>query len=241
MDRIAPTRRPGRRALMHQRWRELGFLHWPVDTAAVQARLPPGLTVDTFDGQAWVGVVPFRVEGARVASLPPMPGTSHFLEINTRTYVHREGRDPGVWFFSLDANHRLIVAVARALFHLAYRRAVIDMETAGVTTFEGGRLGAGGSGDAPRWRIRYRGLGAPGPAAPGTLEHFLTERYVLYASAGERLYLGRVHHAPYPLQRGEAEVTESLVAAAGLARPDSAPLVHYAAGVDVEIFALQRL
>lgn len=225
---------------MRQRWRELGFLHWPVDPSAVQERLPRGLTVDTFDGQAWVGVVPFRVEGARVSFLPPVPGVSRFLEVNTRTYVHREGRDPGVWFWSLDADHPLVVAAARALFHLAYRRASIRMSSVdGRTSFEGTRIARGLEPPA-RWSIRYGGTGAPAAATPGTLEHFLAERYILYSVSGERLHQGRVHHAPYPLQRGEAEVSEDLVASAGLPRPATAPLAHYASGVDVEIFALRR-
>ena len=238
IDRIGPTRRPPGMALFRQRWSELGFLHWPVEAAALRPLLPPRLSVDTYEGQAYVGVVPFTISRSRVAGLPPLPGLDRFHEVNARTYVHLEGRDPGVWFFSLDASHRLAVWAARALYHLAYRYASITMDRGPAVRFASRRRRPG---PLPAGcEVTYTPQGPVSPAAPGSLEHFLAERYVLYAARGRRLYRGQVHHAPYPLQAARVEgLRENLVAAAGLSRPDAAPLAHYASAVDVEIFPLR--
>src|SRR5690349_20824053 len=98
IDRIAPTHRPAEPVVMHQRWHHLLFLHWTVPAAALRTLLPPGLTLDTFEGRPYVGLVPFTMTGVRPARLPSFPPLSNFHETNVRTYVHREGRDPGVWF-----------------------------------------------------------------------------------------------------------------------------------------------
>jgi uncharacterized protein YqjF (DUF2071 family) len=243
IDRVGPTRRPPGRAAMRQSWRRLGFLHWELDGAALARRLAPGLSLDTFEGRAFVGLVPFTMQGVRPWWAPAPPGVSAFHEVNVRTYVHFEGRDPGVYFFSLDAASRVAVATARAWFKLPYHyaRMRLDPRPEGLTAYASDR----------RWpapvpaacRLLYGPRPAPpAPARPGTLEHFLAERYILYTSSRGRLLRGRVHHPPYPLQPGECpELDETLLAAAGLARPDGPPLVHYAAGVDVEVFGLTAL
>src|SRR5438477_1816080 len=200
IDRIAPTRRPEGPAVMRQRWARLAFLHWPVPAEEVQRLVPAGLTVDTFDGQAWIGLVPFVVTGARPVFLPPVPGLSSFDEVNVRTYVHREGRDPGVWFFSLDASSRLAVRTARALFKLGYRYARVHAEKRadGLVRFESRRIAPGPL--PATCALDYAPQGLVRHAMPDTLEHFLVERYVLYATDRTRLYQGRVHHEVYPLQ-----------------------------------------
>src|SRR5687768_2328582 len=109
MDRLAPSRRPDGSPAMYQRWRTLSFLHWKVSAAELAPLLPPGLEVDTFEGDAWVGLVPFTMRGVRPRFLPPAPGLSAFHETNARTYVHQRGSAPGVWFFSLDAASRVAV------------------------------------------------------------------------------------------------------------------------------------
>jgi uncharacterized protein YqjF (DUF2071 family) len=238
IDRVAPTLRPDRTAVIHQRWAELGFLHWPVPVAAVRDLVPRALTIDTSDGQAYVGLVPFTVTGARTILMPPLPWVSDFHEVNVRTYVHLEGADPGVWFFSLDASNPVVVAAARALFHLPYRNARMEMAVdAGGIDYRSERAGAPGAGLA----MRYEPIGSAAPAAVGTVEHFLVERYILYAASGGRLWQGRVHHEPYPLQRASADLTrEGLVAAAGIERSHTPPpLVHFAREVNVEIFSLE--
>jgi hypothetical protein len=238
IDRVSPTLRPDRTAIMHQRWAELGFLHWLVPIAALRGLIPRALTIDTHDGQAYVGVVPFTVTGARPMLMPPLPWVSDFHEVNVRTYVHLHGADPGVWFFSLDASNPVVVAAARALFLLPYHHARMEMDVdPGGIDFRSERMGAATASCA----LRYEPIGRAEPAAVGSLEHFLAERYLLYTASDGHLWQAQVHHAPYPLQAAHAEVQrEGLVAAAGIERPDDPPtLVHFAREVNVEIFALR--
>ncbi|HEX2574204.1 MAG TPA: DUF2071 domain-containing protein [Polyangia bacterium] len=237
MDRLAPTRRPPGRPVGYQRWRELLFLHWTVPAATLRPLVPRRLAIDEYEGQAFVGLVPFRMEGVRQAWMPERAALD-FLETNVRTYVHLDGEHPGVYFFSLDAASRLAVWVARAAWALPYFFARMEM-----TLGEGGteyRLERR-SGTRPGLHVRYRPGEPLGPSAPGSLEFFLLERYFLYAERGG-LLRGQVHHMPYPAQRASVvELHEDLIASAGLSHPDTAPLAHYAPGVDVEIFPLVRV
>ncbi len=195
-----PLGDPDGPVVMHQKWRSLLFLHWRVDAAAVQALLPEGLTVHTFDGCAWIGVVPFLMRDVRPRFLPSLPGLSHFGELNLRTYVLGPDGRPGVWFFSLDADQALAVKIARRFFHLPYFRARITTtgHIDGSLTFESLRQGVD-----PRsaCRFRYRGTGPLAPAEAGSLDAFLVERYLLYAWNEDKrqLSVGRVDHEPYRL------------------------------------------
>jgi uncharacterized protein len=238
IDRIAPTVRPRGRAAMRQRWSRLLFLHWPIPPEELRPLIPRGLGLDTYAGQTWVGLVPFVVTGARPVFLPSVPGVSSFVEVNVRTYVHHGGRDPGVWFFSLDASSRVAVHVARILYHLPYRFAEMASDVEGSRVhFRSRRIASGARPGT--CAVEYDPRGAVAPARPGTLEHFLLERYILYAAHAGRLYQGRVHHAPYPMQEAAMDgLAEDLIAVAGLVRPARDPIVHYASGVDVEVFAL---
>ena len=243
---------PGLPCVMHQRWRHLLFLHWRIDPALLQPHLPPGLTVKTFDGSAWLGVVPFWMRRIRPRFLPCVPGLSNFLELNLRTYVAGPGGE-GVWFFSLDANQRLAVRIARTLFKLPYEHAAME-STAGdpdrktdpdahpwldFTSLRRGHP------PEHRCTYHYRGVGPARHAEPGTLDYFLAERYRLYAwnSKGERLSAGRVAHAPYPLH--DAEVTagdDTLFALDGFPQTQRPPdHTVYSPGVDVRIYPLRRV
>ena len=242
MDRLAPTRRPAGRPAMFQSWRHLGFLHWEVDPEALRRLLPAPLRLDTFDGRAFVGLVPFSMHGVRPAWAPALPFVSHFHEVNVRTYVHLEGRDPGVYFLSLDARSRVAVVVARTLWRLPYHFARMRMTVGpgGLVAYDSERRWPGPRPAACRLRYGPRPGSTKAAAVPGSLDHFLVERYVLYTTRGPRLLRGRVHHAPYPLQPGECpDLQETLVAAAGLEAGAGPPLVHYASGVDVEVFGLE--
>ncbi|MEW4567272.1 DUF2071 domain-containing protein [Tautonia sp. JC769] len=228
---------------MRQRWLDLLFLHWKVPAEIVAQTLPPGLEVDTFEGDAYLGLVPFTMRGVRPVGLPAVPWLSNFHEVNVRTYVHEKGRNPGVWFFSLDAANPVAVWLARSTFHLPYRwaRMSLDRDQAaeGVIDYVSARRGRGASGAC---RIRYRPTGTPASAVPGTLAFFLLERYILYAFARGRLYSGRVHHQSYPVQDAELlALEESLLAASGFERSREEPLIHYASGVDVEVFPLRTV
>src|SRR5947199_10426306 len=118
IDRVAPTLEPDQPALMRQDWHHLLFLHWEIPPQELQALVPPELTIDTFEGKAYVGLIPFTLSNVRPVLTPPIPWLSKFHEVNVRTYVHRDGRDPGVWFFSLDTSSTLAVEGARAFYNL---------------------------------------------------------------------------------------------------------------------------
>lgn len=242
IDRLEPARRPDRRPVMYQSWRSLLFLHWVVDPDPLRRLLPPDLELDTHQGRAYVGLVPFTMRHVRPARLPSLPWLSHFHETNVRTYVHHQGRNPGVWFFSLEAANPVAVKLARGLFHLPYHLARMGLTQGpdGTVHYTSTRRWPG-----PRpatTEVRARPTGTPAPAPPGSLDHFLLERYYLYCAGHGRLYRGQVHHPPYPAQNALVlEVEETLLAAAGLSRPPGPPLTHFAAGVDTEIFALDRV
>jgi hypothetical protein len=240
IDRIIPTQRPDARPVMYQRWRTLLFLHWELPAEELARLLPPGLTLDTYEGRAFVGLVPFTMKGVRPAFLPPFPPLSDFHETNVRTYVHREGKDPGVWFFSLDAFNRIAVKLARAWFRLPYHFAGMELkrEDSWISYRSERRWPAPVPAECA---VRCSPKGEAAASVPGTLQHFLVERYFLYTVHGGGLWRGQVHHAPYLVRGAEVEgLEESLLAAAGIARPPAAPLVHYSDGVDVDVFRLTR-
>ena len=246
IDRISPTLEPDKPVVMYQNWHHLLFLHWEVPAHELQALLPPDLTVDLFEGKAYVGLIPFTLSGVRPVLTPALPGVSSFHEINVRTYVHRKGSDPGVWFFSLDASSSVAVAAARAAYKLPYFHSKIEFQAAGGAiphlTFESHRDDARGAMPAHA-HIRYSPADTPVfRATPGTIEHFLAERYILYATDDERhLHRARVHHQPYPLQRANVQqMDETLVWAAGIRRPDAVTLRHYAREVNVKVYAPER-
>ncbi len=191
---------------MHQRWDDLLFLHWACDPAQIQKRLPAGLHVDTFDGQAWIAIVPFFMRGIRPRYCPTVPGLSDFLEMNLRTYVHDDAGRPGVWFDSLDCNQSLAVWTARALFHLPYQNArmTVTRRADGLIHYRSQRRG-----QAHVSEFKYRLKTTTHLAAPGTLEFFLAERYLLFANTPRGLRSGRVHHAPYPLAEVELEAWDA--------------------------------
>ncbi len=248
IDRLAPTKRPTAPVVMRQVWSHLLFLHWAVPVEVLRPLIPEGLEVDTFDGRAYVGLVPFAMSGVRPVGVPSVHWLSNFLEVNVRTYVHRGGRDPGVWFFSLDAANPVAVALARWSWHLPYHNARMSMVESGVgdprtqpvITYRSSRWGS------PRHPafcdLSYTPEGRPAEVTAGTLAHFLIERYILYAQRGTKLYQGRVHHVPYPVQAAVLHhLDETLLDAAGIACPEESPLVHYARGVDVRIYPIHRV
>jgi uncharacterized protein YqjF (DUF2071 family) len=230
---------PGGFPVMRQRWRSLLFLHFACDPQEIQRTLPPGLTVDTYPGPdgreaAWVGLVPFRMEGVRPTGLPAFRPLSDFPETNVRTYVHREGREPGVWFYSLDAANGIACKIARRFFALPYHHAEMRVtESEARVEYESRRY----EGEAALRLETVPGDALPLPP-PGSLEFFLLERYLLYSARGDRLFRGRVHHRPYPVRNARVPaIRESLVAAAGIA---PRPFIHtlFSPGVDVRVFGL---
>lgn len=241
IDRIAPTRRPQGLPSGYQRWKELLFVHWEVPEAALRPLVPKALTIDTYEGKAYVGLVAFTMRDVRPSRMLPVPpGARQFGEVNVRTYVHHEGRNPGVWFLSLDAQSVLAVLGARAFFHLPYFHARVDVRRQEDTFHYVAERHWAGDGRAGI-ETRYE-LGAEtGGSEPGSLQHFLVERYVLYAMTPRgRLLHARVHHAPYRVRHARVlEMNESLVGADGLERPEQRASELWSEGVDVEVFALR--
>lgn len=226
--------------VMAQSWHDLLFAHWPVPVTALRPLIPAALEIDTYAGQAWLAVVPFRMSGVRLRGTPAVPWLSNFLELNVRTYVVHDCK-PGVWFFSLDAENPVAVEIARRWFHLPYFRANMRLQEAGDWFhYESARTHRGAPTAA--LRAKYRPISPPGPAVRGTLEHFLTERYCLYTTnrSGD-LIRGEIHHGPWPLQTAEAEFAENTMAsAAGIALPTSPPLLHFAHRQDVVVWPPER-
>jgi hypothetical protein len=224
---------------MGQTWENLLFAHWRVPVDAVRGLVPAGLEIDVFEGSAWLGVTPFRVEALRLRGLPPAPGVFRFLELNVRTYVTREGR-PGIWFFSLDAAGRLAVEGARRAYRLPYHHARMRADRRGDwIQYESTRLGR-----QPRPFVfsgRYRPTGPAAPPAPSSVEHFLVERYCLYTVHEGRIHRAEIHHPPWPVQPAEAEIGLNTMPPDEVRVPGEPALLHFAAVQDVVIWPLEKL
>ncbi len=228
---------------MFQQWRDLLFLHWELPAAAIQATLPDGLFVDTFGGKAYLGVVPFFMQGIRPRFLPAVPGISNFMELNLRTYVHDRAGVPGVWFYSLDANQWFAVKFARRFFHLPYEHAKMRSSRTAEGRLRYQSLRTGARANGVTCVFEYAGGAELPQPAPGSLEFFLVERYRLYSSAPDGLRRGAVFHEPYPLRHADvAAWDEHLLTLDGFP-PTGRPPDHtvMSRGVDVTIFPLERV
>lgn len=225
-----------------QTWTDLLFVHWRVSSELLQPLLPEGLTAETFDGDGWVGLVPFSMEKVRPRWFPAVPGISWFLETNLRTYVTLPDGRSGVWFFSLDATKRLAVQVARRFWHLPYFDANLSLcrDPTGIA-YRGQRIGHQDVG----YRIdaKLNNERQPATAPEGSLEHFLLERYVLFTRRPDgQILSGRVHHTPYEFCAPEATtMQQTLTASIGLSiSPDREPdHVVFSSGVNVAVDKLK--
>jgi uncharacterized protein YqjF (DUF2071 family) len=214
--------------VMTQTWHDLLFAHWPVDKVVLASKIPSPLELDLYDGEAWVGIVPFHMTNVSPRGVPSMPGVSAFAELNVRTYV-RFGDRPGVYFFSLDAASALAVAAARTMFHLPYYLASIEREEQdGGIRYRSRRTVEQGSG--AELLVSYRPAGRVFHPVEGSLEYFLTERYCLY-TIGKTSHPLRVdvHHPRWRLQPAEATFERNTMAdAVGIRLAARAPLLHFA-------------
>jgi uncharacterized protein len=218
---------------MYQRWMDVLFAHWDLPPEHVRPLVPPPLVLDLYEGRSYVGITPLRIAGLRVRGLPPLPGASDFQELNLRTYV-RHGDRAGVFFFSLDAASGAAVLGARAWYRLPYHRARMELEMDGEWIEYRSRRGE----DEAVFEARYRPTGPARPPEPGSRDHFLTERYALFAASGPgRMLTADIHHRPWLLQPAAAEIRRNTVAdAAGLELPGGLPLLLYAASQDALIW-----
>lgn len=233
---------PQRPWTMSQKWHDLLFLHWPVERAALARFVRPPLQLDTFDGQAWIGLIPFRLSDVRLRGLPPLPGLAHFTELNVRTYV-RFGDQRGILFLSLDANHCVLAAIARRWYRLPYHDAKVTLQQSqdGGLSFSSRRH----SPDAlpSQFRLRYRPTSGVFHSTPGSLEHWLTERYCLYTfDRRDRLLRAEIHHPPWPLQSAEAEIElNTMLLPLGIPIGDEKPIVHFSRSIQSLIWTPEQV
>lgn len=245
MDRIAPTRSPADKVIGYQRWHWLSFLHWRLPAEQIAPLIPVPLTLDTWEGDAWVALVPFAMTGVRPWWSPPVPGVSNFLETNVRTYVHVDGDNPGVYFFSLEAAQSLAVRIARWNWNLPYHRATMSLRQEGMRIrYETRRRwpGTSGAGGVVEVEVGEPLPGEqPGLATPGSLEHFLAERYLLYTLNSRNVLLrGQVHHSPYPLHQARLlQLEDTLLSDAGITVSGPPDHLLYSPGVTVNIHPLK--
>lgn len=245
-ERESMLDRPDRKPIYRQKWRDLLFMHYTMDPDEMRPMIPEGLDLDLFPnarGQlsAWVGVVPFRMEGIRPRSGPTAPWISSFPETNVRTYVHRAGKEPGVWFLSLDAARWIACKIARRQFGLPYWHSKMTVEREMETVrYHSDRIEGDGTGCATLEAKVTIGPAA-GIAERHSLDYFLLERYQLYCMKNEELHKGRVWHRPYPVRGAKLEEChQSLTAVLGL---PSFPWEHvlFSDGVDVDIYGLEKV
>lgn len=231
--------------VMKMSWQDLLFAHWPVPADELCEHLPPGLELDLFEGEAWLGLVPFRMTGVRPRLLPGIPGTAAFPELNLRTYVtapENGAQRPGVWFFSLDATSKLAVRAARATYHVPYFDARMTCEPSGESGVRYTHRRTHRGAPPAAFEADYAPLGDPELAQPGSLEHWLLERYCLYGvDRRRRPYRAHIHHIAWPMQRAEAEIrTNAMTEQIGVTLPDCEPLLHFARRVDVVAWTPRR-
>lgn len=222
---------------MTQTWRHLLFAHWPVQPENLNSFIPSPLRLDTYDGLAYISVVPFDMTHIRMRFLPPIPKTTAFAELNVRTYVIHKNK-PGVWFFSLDAANPLAVWAARTFVHLPYFHAGIQIEQQGsLFTYHSTRYSNGA-----RFEAKYQPIGDVYVAESGTLDYWLTARYCLYSAKGTAIYRCDIDHCPWPLQPANADVHINDVGQGfGFNHRSAPPLVSYAESLTTHIWLPERI
>jgi uncharacterized protein YqjF (DUF2071 family) len=231
---------PDRPWVWRQRWCDLLFAHWPIAAAALRPLVPEPLEIDTFDGQSWVGVVPFRMAGVMMRPLPDLPGISAFPEMNLRLYVTISGK-PGVWFVSLDAANLLAVMTARRVFHLPYYHAAIQVRGVGDRIeYSSERRRAA---TPVRFRAAYWPTGSARESRPGSLDYFLSERYCLYTQSPVGSILrANVHHPPWQLHPAAADIQVNEVAAPqGVHLDNVPPVLHFSRAIDAVVWPFETV
>lgn len=241
-----PRPLPSGRWVMTQRWNDLLFAHWPLPASSLAHLIPEGLQIDTYQGSAWLGVVPFWMDRIKFRGLPTLPFIRSFPELNLRTYVRDQHTGaPGVYFLCLEAANPLAVGFARTMYNLPYHWAEMRLDQRSEREFafySRRRL----SKRPVLFKARYRGLGPTRKLAEsrsGSLEYFLTERYTLFTRdrAGHPMR-ANIHHIPWPLEEAEAEIEQNdLPATFGIKLPDEEPVLHYSRRLAVYVWQLERV
>ena len=240
IDRLSIRERPDSMPIGQQTWGKFLFMHWRLPAERLRAAVPAELELDTYEGEAWIGVLPFTIWNMRASFLPPVPGLSEMHELNVRTYVHYKGV-PGIFFFSLDATSLLAVIGARTFFLLPYYTADMSLKQEGDRIIYHSRRTHANAPAAvfdATWQI-----GSPLEAAqPGSLDFFLTERYCFFTVHEGAVYRCRIHHPPWPLSTASVSTYHStMIESHGLPTPSGEPLLHYAEELTVDIWPLERV
>ena len=226
--------------VMYQSWHDLLFMHWPVTVDVLRSHIPASLQIDTFEGQAWIAVVPFSMSNIYPRGLFPVPWLSAFAELNVRTYVIKDGK-PGVWFFSLEAANPVAVAIARTFFKLPYFNAKMNcINNHGHFSYMSYRTHA----KAPycEFAAAYKPISEPFIAKAGSLEYFFTARYCLYTQdKSGHVYRGEIDHEPWSLQDAEAHISLNTMTQPLSISLQGKPLLHFSKTLDVSIWGLERL
>jgi uncharacterized protein len=237
------ARSGGDMKVMHQVWDKLLFLHWQVSVDELRARVPQQLQLDLHEGRAWIGVTPFTMRDVRPVLAPSIPVLSDTHELNVRTYVTVNGV-PGVWFFSLDASNPLMVWGARTGLGLPYYRARMSLEQSGGTiVYSSRRIDKHGAETGANFEATWSmGEHLP-PTTPGTIDHFVTERYCLYSVTGGGVKRVPIAHRQWPLRSAILHhLSSSMVAATGMTEPRDAPMMHaLREPLDVDILSPERV
>lgn len=224
--------------IMKQTWNDLLFLHWPVNPSWLENLLPPQLEVDTFKGEAWIGIVPFEMNKIRFRGLPAIPFASRLLELNVRTYV-KYGDKRGVYFFSLDASHGLGVWVAQSVFHLPYFKASLSKSEYGnEIDFRGERTHKGVK--SPGFHVKYEPFSEPYQAKEGKLDFWLTERDCLFNVYNGSVYRGDIEHDRWPLQEAKFTVLEDTLSD-GYYYNEEQTVAHFSRSVTTYLWPFKRV
>lgn len=251
--------------VMAQEWCDLLFAHWPIPIETMRSLVPPQLALDTWDGNAWIGVVPFRMQGVRPRWTPSLPWISAFPELNVRTYVKVRDRGvekAGVYFFSLEAANPLAVAIARSVFQLPYFHAQMTLQQDGERIHYTSQRTHRGT---PAAHL----IASYGPTSPvyqsksGSFDAWLTERYALYTTGlpaidprqtvgtlqtarhmavDQPIYIGEIHHIRWPLQRATATFqVNQITNAGGIPLPEEPPICHFVRQINVVVWPLRKV
>ena len=232
-----PYRMPHRPWILTQVWRDILFMHWPVPEQFMRPFIPEALELDTYDGSAWLSIIHLRITNMRGRGLPLIPFMNSYLELNVRTYVVRDGI-PGIYFFSLDANHLPTVAGAGIFTGLPYKLASMDYKKKkGKSCFSSRRRKT-----KEEFHVIYHPEDLLFEAEPGTLDHWLLERYCMYSFVGKSLFRGDIHHDKWKVRRGKADITSNTLAPF---LPNSVfnqkPIIHFAKRRRFMFFPLKKV
>jgi uncharacterized protein len=223
--------RPVRSPLMFQSWKALTFIHWRYSPEAIRNLIPKELTLDVFDGSAWLGLTPFLVSNLRPRGFSALPWISRFPETNVRTYVRGPDGQPGIWFFTLEASRLPAVTGARLLYGLPYRWANMRIDASpNIVAYQSVR----------REASTAICVVVEDSILASDLENFLTARFRLYTQHLGRIAYADVDHIPWPLRNAKvASLKQNVIQSLGIPAPEGKPIAHHSRGVDVRIGRLQ--